>query len=237
MKRLFTILCIALLGWTIADTPAQRKRARERTVQLQDSKDATLVESPEGVLANSEGGNIFVGRTGQNKDSIRRGLIAFDLSRAIPARSRIISATLTMKVQFSGGGDKGPIDLYRTTRFWKEGTSVGEGGPGVKAQPGDPTWIYSVFDTTRWSRPGGEYVEESSAKAEGSDDVYTWNSTPKLVADVQAWVNSPKTNFGWILIGDESEGAGGTAKVFFSRESKVKTAQPPQLTVAFRPAK
>jgi hypothetical protein len=234
MKRSITFLLIALLGWSITATPAQRKTANEQTKQLQPSKDTTLIESAKGLLANSEGQTIFVGRTGQPEDSRRRGLIAFDLAGAIPARSRILSVTLTMTLQLSAGGDQpSAINLYRVSRFWKEGTSVAQGGRGAEAVAGDATWIHSVYPTSRWSRPGGDYLKVSSAKTEVSGaGVYTWNSTPRLVADVQSWVNAPKKNFGWILIGDESKAP--TAKVFHSSEATDETVRP-QLTVTFRP--
>jgi hypothetical protein len=234
MKRLLTFLLIVLLGWTMTETLAQRKTAEEQTKQLQASKDTTLIESPKGLLGNSEGQTIFVGRTGQPENSKRRGLIAFDFAGAIPPRSRILSVTLTMTLQLSAGGDQlSAVNLYRVTRSWKEGTSVAQGGRGAEAQPGDATWIHSVYPSRRWSRQGGDYLKAFSAKTEvGGPGVYTWNSTPRLVADVQAWVNSPKKNFGWILIGDESKAA--TARVFHSSESSEETTRP-QLTVVFRP--
>jgi hypothetical protein len=234
MKRSITFLLIALLGWSITATPAQRKTANEQTKQLQPSKDTTLIENAKGLLGNSEGQTIFVGRTGQPEDSRRRGLIAFDFAGAIPARSRILSVTLTMTLQLSAGGDQpSTINLYRVSRFWKEGTSVAQGGRGAEAQAGDATWIHSVYPASRWSRPGGDYLKVSSAKTDVSGaGVYTWNSTPRLVADVQSWVNSPKKNFGWILIGDESKAP--TAKVFHSSEATDETVRP-QLTVTFKP--
>lgn len=231
MKCVFTLLLIVLLGWTITDTLGQRKAANEQTKQIEASKDATLIESPEGNLANSEGESIFVGRTGQTEGSTRRGLIAFDFAGAIPPRSRIVSVTLTMKSQKTARGGSSTVELHRVTRGWKEGPTSA-GAPGTPAQPGDPTWIHTAYPAGRWAKPGGDYVKALSAKSATEGDVYTWSSTPKLVADVQAWVNSPKTNFGWILIGDESEPA--TARVFYSSESTDTTLRP-QLTVIFRP--
>lgn len=236
MKRLITFLLIVLLGWSITETAAQRKTAAEQTKQLQPSKDTTLIESAKGLLGNSEGETIFVGRTGQPEESRRRGLITFDFAGAIPPRSRILSVTLTMTLQLSAGADQpSTINLYRVSRFWKEGASVAQGGRGAEAQAGDATWIHSVYPTSRWARPGGDYLKISSAKTEvNAAGVYTWNSTPRLVADVQTWVNSPKKNFGWIIIGDESKAA--TAKVFHSSESPDETLRP-QLTVTFRPSR
>lgn len=233
MKRLFTFLLIALFVLNITATLAQRKAQPEETKQLQPSKDATIIESPKGDLANSEGQTIFVGLTGQPQDSKRRGLIAFDLSE-IPRRSRILSVTLAMNVQSSANGDQPTtVNLYRVLKFWREGTSLSQGGRGAQAEPGDATWIHSVYPTRRWARPGGDYLRVSSAKAEvRGAGTYTWNSTRRLVADVQSWVNSPGRNFGWILIGDESQAP--TAKVFHSSESTQEASQP-QLTVTFRP--
>ena len=49
-------------------------------------------------------------------------------------------------------------------------------------------------------------------------------------ADVQSWLDDPASNFGWLVLGDESEIA--TAKRFDTRES----ASPPVLTIIYRPA-
>ena len=233
MKRLMTVLLIVLLGWTMTGTLAQRKTANNQTKQLEPSKDATLIEDPKGSLSNSEGVTIFVGRTGQQELSKRRGLIAFDFAGAIPPRSRILSVTLTMTLTISANGDRpSTINMYRVTRSWKEGASAAQGGRGAEKQSGDATWIHSTFPSQRWSRPGGDYVRAVSARTEvKGTGVYTWNSTHKLVADVQSWVNSPSRNFGWILIGDESQAA--TAKVFQSSESSEATSRP-QLTITFR---
>ena len=218
----------------MTDTLGQRKAAEEQTKQIESSKDATLIEDPKGAYASSESETIFVGRTGQPELSKRRGLIGFDFTGAIPPRSRIVSVTLTMTVELAANGDQpSTLNMYRVTRSWKEGTSVAQGGRGAETQSGDPTWIHSVSPNQRWARPGGDYVRAASAKAEvRGQGVYTWNSTPKLVADVQSWVNSPSRNFGWILIGDESKAA--TAKVFHSSEHG-DAATRPQLTVVFRP--
>ena len=48
--------------------------------------------------------------------------------------------------------------------------------------------------------------------------------------DVQSWLDDPASNFGWLVLGDESEIS--TAKRFDTRES----ASPPVLTIIYRPA-
>ena len=50
-----------------------------------------------------------------------------------------------------------------------------------------------------------------------------------MVADVQSWLVNPASNFGWLVLGDES--GSGTAKRFDTRES----ASPPVLTVEYTP--
>ena len=51
-----------------------------------------------------------------------------------------------------------------------------------------------------------------------------------MVADVQSWLDNPASNFGWLVLGDET--AIATAKRFDTRES----ASPPMLTIEFIPA-
>ena len=49
-----------------------------------------------------------------------------------------------------------------------------------------------------------------------------------MVADAQSWLDNPASNFGWLVLGDETGAA--TAKRFDTRES----ASPPILTIEFR---
>ena len=59
---------------------------------------------------------------------------------------------------------------------------------------------------------------------------YTWGSTPVMVADVQAWLDNPTTNFGWLLQGNEIETS--TTKRFASKEHATAELRP-QLLVSF----
>ena len=61
---------------------------------------------------------------------------------------------------------------------------------------------------------------------------YTWATTPALVADVQAWVSAPATNFGWVIVGNEA--VLESAKRFESRESADITRHP-TLVVTYTP--
>jgi hypothetical protein len=61
---------------------------------------------------------------------------------------------------------------------------------------------------------------------------YTWASTPQLVADVQAMVSNPASNFGWCVQGNEATLQ--SVKRFDSREAAAATR--PQLTVVYTPS-
>ena len=51
-----------------------------------------------------------------------------------------------------------------------------------------------------------------------------------MVADVQSWLDNPASNFGWLVLGDETDHR-TTAKRFDTRES----ASPPMLTIQYIP--
>ena len=54
----------------------------------------------------------------------------------------------------------------------------------------------------------------------------------RMVADVQAWLDDPSTNFGWIVVGDETQNE--TAKRFLTVESTSNGgADRPSLTITF----
>jgi len=59
---------------------------------------------------------------------------------------------------------------------------------------------------------------------------YSWGTNAAMVADVQSWLASPSTNFGWIVVGDES--ANLTAKRFGSREHPDPNLRP-RLTIVY----
>lgn len=234
MNRVFVALLVLLLYVSITATPSSLTTvaSKEETKVLQASKDNTLIESPKGELSGGLSPTFFVGRTGQAAGSIRRGLIAFDVASAIPVGARITSVKLTLSMKLNAaGGRPSQISLHRVLADWGEGKSNSAGGRGAPAVEGDATWIHTFYPKTLWATPGGDYATEGSAsQAVAGVGVYTWGSTPQMVADVQDWLDSPKKNFGWLLLGDETQGA--TAKVFQSLQSEDAQARP-VLTVTF----
>ncbi len=201
-------------------------------IALTATKDNTIFESSTGGLSNGSGQFLFAGRSGQGSGSVRRALLGFDLS-SIPAEAVVTAVRLTMNMSKTAAGAT-MVSLHRVVVDWGEGSSNATdrgGGQGAAATNGDATWIHASFDSGTWSNPGGDFVTTASSSLEvGSTGSYTWPSTSQLVADLLGWIDSPATNFGWIVIGDES--ATRTAKRFDSREHDT-TSRRPQLVVEF----
>lgn len=221
---LSTLLCLSI---SVAKVGAQEVQI------ITASKDNTLIESSSGGLSNGMGGSFFVGRTNQNSESLRRGLIAFDLASTIPAGSTVTEVKLTLYLERTPS-DEESVELHRVLSDWGEGNSRTKGGRGASAAEGDATWIYSFYDSDQWSELGGDFVPDLSAATLISDvGTYVWDSdsNPEMLKDVQQWLDSPETNFGWLLLGNEI--ASGTVKVFASRQNQDSSLQP-QLTVSFR---
>jgi hypothetical protein len=210
----------AAVGWA--------GEASAAVVTLQAGKDNTLIQNATGALSNGAGSGLFVGRTGQATDSIRRALVAFDLS-SIPAGAAVTAVSLAMNVSQTTSPDVS-VELRRVQRNWGEGTSVGAsgGGGGAASTPGDATWVHSVYNTQFWTTPGGDFSSTPSAATTVGFGPRTWTGTG-LVADVQAWLASPATNFGWAMVGTESD---PVAHRFDSRESATVAARP-ALTVTY----
>ena len=163
---------------------------------------------------------------------LRRGVLAFDIAGNIPAGSTILGVTLSLNMSRTADNTARTIELHKLLADWGEGTSVapGEEGDGAPATTNDATWRHRFFDTIFWTTEGGDFsATVSASQSVGAVGMYMWSSS-QMVADVQSWLSDPATNFGWLVLGDESVAA--TAKRFDTRES----ASPPVLTIQFRPA-
>ena len=219
--RRLQVACIGLL--LLLPLPAV---AVEGT--LTADKDNSLYEHPDGSQSNGSGDYLFVGRS---NGLSQRALVFFDIAGSIPDGSTIESVSLTMNVSSSQAGTDN-VSLHRLLADWGEGDSVdGEEGRGATATRGDATWIHSFSSDTMWENPGGDFTSIASADlGVGGIGNYTWTSTPDMIGDVQGWLDDPSTNFGWILIGNESGGT--TAKRFDSREHQSE-ANHPVLTIVF----
>jgi hypothetical protein len=201
------------------------------TIIIEADRDATLVEHPDGALANGSGAFFFAGRTSQGQGSTRRALLRFDVAAALPERAIVESVSLTLFLSPSNPEIR-ELRLHRVLADWGEGASSSSGGGGAPAEPGDATWIHTFYDFEFWAHGGGQFLGRDSAQlAVAGSAFYTWESTNHLVQDVRRWKSAPQRNFGWILIGDETTPQ--TAKSFASREHPDPVLRP-VLEVTYR---
>jgi len=204
--------------------------ATANIINITSTKDNTLYEydPAEGDHSNGAGFHFFAGENGMGE--LRRGVLAFDVAGTIPAGSTIIAVTLTMNMSMTPAGPE-TVELHKLLADWGEGTShapMGE-GDGAPATPNDATWRHRFFDTIFWVTEGGDFSAVASAvQSVGGVGQYMWSSA-QMVADVQEWLDSPASNFGWLVLGDET--AIATAKRFDTRES----ASPPMLSIQYTP--
>jgi hypothetical protein len=199
-------------------------------INISPSKDNTLYEfiPADGDLSNALGFHFFVGETAMGE--LRRGVLAFDIAGSIPSGSTILEVTLSLNMSRTADNTARTVELHKLLADWGEGTShaTGDEGMGAPATTNDATWRHRFFDTIFWTTEGGDFsVTVSASQSVGAIGAYTWSS-PQMVADVQSWLDNPATNFGWLVLGDES--AILTAKRFDTRES----ASPPVLTILYR---
>ena len=223
-KTLLTLVLAAALTGIASDL------ASAATISIMPSKDNTLYEfdPDDGDHSNGAGFHFFAGETAMSE--LRRGVLAFDIAGSIPHGSIITSVTLSMNMSRTISETPRIVELHKLLADWGEGTSdaPGEEGDGAPATTNDATWRHRFFDTIFWAMQGGDFSPTVSAsQSVGPVGPYTWNSA-QMVADVQSWVNNPASNFGWLVVGDES--AAGTTKRFDTRES----ASPPVLTIEYR---
>jgi len=184
----------------------------------------------ENTNSNGLGPGIFVGKTANVPNPVRRGLVAFNVAASVPAGSTINSVQLKLFCTKTVAPDH-PVAIHRVSAQWGEGTSLGT-GQGDVATTNDATWTHRLHPGTAWTTAGGDYQAGASATQTvgGVGVTYTWGSTAAMVADVQGWLAAPASNFGWILIGNESVAL--TAKEFASREFGT-AANRPVLTIDY----
>lgn len=220
---------LAATAWTFA------LQAHAAVAILTADRDNTLIQDAAGNVSNGAGDAIYTGRT--QRDGLRRGLLHFDVS-SIPARATITSVTLTLRLVRTRP-DTYVVNIHRALASWGEGTSSSGGGIGDAATPGDATWTQRFFGAVPaqpWASPGGDFSVAPSASlmVGGTLAPFNWASTTggneALRSDVAAWVNSPASNHGWVVVADASN----DAKAFGSREQPVASYRP-TLVVNYEP--
>jgi len=185
-------------------------------------------EGASETASNALGVSLSVGRSASADGATRRSLIRFDLDSIAPG-SVVESVQLTLFETRSRANYD--VSVHRVLASWGEGTSNGgsAGASGI-ATPGDATWLRSRHPDTLWSSPGGDFTALASATTFVGFEGFSYNwSSAGMRADVQAWIDNPEFNFGWILLGEEVTNQ--NAKLFGSRESGIL----PTLTLQITP--
>lgn len=186
----------------------------------------------DGDFSNGSGDHFIAGNTGSG-DS-RRALLDFSIINYIPTGSNIIGAEIELYCdQTNGAAGPQVINLHRVTSDWGEGSSNANANPGqgATATTGDATWACGMSDgaggcMAAWTTPGGDVVSTPSASVtvDAAGQYYTIQSTAQLVADLQDMLDNPGTDYGFILVGNET--ANTTAKRFASREQNGSDFEP-----------
>ncbi len=200
-------------------------------ISLPASKDNTIFS--EGDLSNGSGDHLFSGTNGIG--NFRRALLKFDVAASLPVGATIDSVQLSLNVSKVPDVFPQNFSLFLLTSDWGESSSNApdEEGTGTDAATDDASWIHTFFPFKFWTTAGGDIVANASATALiGGLGSVIWRSTDAMVADVQQWLDQPDSNFGWLLIGDET--AAGTARRFDSRENP-QASQTPRLQITFTP--
>lgn len=229
------------LIWWLAAGLGLAAVACAETASLRPVADTTVFESaPDDNLG---GWTHFVsGTTGSQADRTRnRGLLRFDVAAALPAAARVASAHLILDVvripaNVGGGGPTAsPFSLHRVLVPWGEGDKLGD--RGFPADPGEATWNHRFAFNQPWANPGGQPGVDFAAAASAATPVsgkarYVFGPSPALAADVQAWLDRPSEDHGWLLL-SQSETTQKTARAFGSREDPDHA---PELVIEFEPA-
>ena len=169
-----------------------------------------------------------------------RILIRFLPSASIPSGVTITSARLEMTVVRTITAQQTTFDIHRLLVDWGEGNKdagqiIGAGQP---ASDGEATWEMRFHPLLAWNSPGGasgsDYVAATSASGDlGNQGVLVFPSTAALVTDVQGWIDTPDSNFGWVMKARQ-EFATTSARRFGSREHP---DNPPRLIVDYEDAR
>jgi hypothetical protein len=208
--------------------------AQETELSFPASLDTSIYSN--GDFSDGQGPFIWVSVLADG--TIRRALLKFDLS-SIPVGATVTEARLDLYQSRARAGHN--VSLHRLLGSWGEGASNGGSqGAGAPAQTGDATWAHRFFPDTLWINQGGDFDGVASATVfVGADNQsYAWlgrpaaqgGPNPRMLDDVQRWVNAPLQNHGWILIGDET--VEQNAKRLQSAENGTL---PPRLVIRFTP--
>lgn len=228
-RRGFPVVVLCLAGVAGAQEPTRVLTPAADTCLLEGQPDFNLgaqEDYPAGTLGPT------VGATRS------RVLLRFDLAEALPAGAQLSEASLEIVVTRTpdGGGVPSRFGLHRMLRGWGEG--MGKGGPpgGALASDGEATWQFRRMPGEAWASPGGaeglDYVADpSSTERLDARGAYTFEFGSRQLAELQAWLEDPAANHGWMLR-SQAEDEPLTARRIGSRENPDPAARP-TLTVRY----
>lgn len=130
-----------------------------------------------------------------------RFLVRFDPAGALPAGAQVTGVALKLQVTVAST----PVEIYgvhRMLRDWVEGNQGGNNG--APAAPGETTWRAQYHPVVLWTQPGGaaavDYLALPSATSSLAGDGSTnWITSGEMAGDVQAWLDQPASNHGWMI--------------------------------------
>ena len=220
-------LVLVLLG-TILSACVVGSVANGGIIVLNPSQDNSIFS--EGNNSNALG-SLYIGRT--NQGGVRRALMQFDIAGSIPAGSVINSVKLELNQTKLVDSLARNFELHLLAKAWGEGTSFappGKGGQGATPTTGDATWNSAIFGSTLWTTVGGDFASALSGTTSigTGGGFFAFNSQPGMLSDVESWLSTPSSNFGW-LVKMTDESTGGTAREFSSKN----IAPAPRLTIDF----
>ena len=185
---------------------------------------------------NNNGGSttFFTGMNGEN--GVMRALIRCDLPAAINERTTVTQVTLTLKAAGLGptgtsAGTAATETLKAITQPWGEGDKAGTTTTtytvGQPCTTGEATWNQNECSIASWTTAGGTVAAPVSASAntpatDGATVTFT-SSSGGMVTDVQSWIATPASNYGWRM-SSTTEIVAGQAQRFYSSEAG--TGQP-----------
>jgi len=201
-------------------------------VNLEASRDSSIYSE---FTDHSSGAGQFIISGVTKENNRRRGLIHFDIASAVPEGATINFVRLDLVIA------KVPDELFvgtthflhRATADWGEAGSGGT-GRGAPAEAGDATWTAGFFGSSNWSASGGDFVAFASASASVSPTVNdtVGFSSLGLVDDVQLFLDSPASNFGWFVVGNEAFDS--NARAYYSSEN-ANVGNRPNLLIDYTP--
>ncbi|MBI5772017.1 MAG: immunoglobulin domain-containing protein, partial [Verrucomicrobia bacterium] len=214
---------------SVTSNPAALSISASVSVALPAVKDNTIYGNGDASLSNGAGAELFVGKNGQGR--VMRSLVTFDVAGQVPAGATITAVDLVLTVN-TPHSNTATVGLHRATADWGEGTSDATrgGGGGAPAATGDATWNARFFNTANWTTPGGDFSAtiSGSQTVTGTPGAVTFATTAGMVADVQAWLDQPAANFGWLM---KAQNEANPAVRFSSRQG----AAAPLLRVTYTP--